>query len=60
MEPIRTHGDAFVLAADSHVVAFPEDGGLRVSARRHTLQHRGLAGSHHHVAGRLPKIVSQD
>lgn len=58
--PLRTHSDAFILAADSHVVAFPEHGGLRMSAWRHTLQHRGLAGSHHHIAGCLPKIISQD
>lgn len=59
-EPNWTHNDAFVLAADSHVVAFPEHGGLRMSTWRHTLQHRRLAGSHHHIAGCLPKIVSQD
>lgn len=58
--PIWTHGDAFVLAADSHVVAFPEHAGLRMSTWRHTLQHRRLAGGHHHIAGCLPKIVSQD
>lgn len=56
----KTHSDAFVLAADSHVVAFPEHGGLRVSTRRHALQHRRLAGSHHHIAGCLSEIVSQD
>lgn len=32
-----THRDAFILGADSGVIAFPGDGGLRVTTGRHAL-----------------------
>ena len=55
-----TYSDPLISVIDPHVVSLPGDGGLRVASRGDALHDSRLARGHHHVAGRLAEVVSQN
>jgi len=57
---LLTHRDPAVLVIDTNIVPFPENSGLGVTPGRDALQYSRLSGCHHHVIGRLAKIIPEN
>lgn len=55
-----TYRDPLISVVDPDIVPLPGDGGFGVTSGGNALHHRWLARRHHHIAGGLTKVVSQN